>query len=305
MTLSTTTSRMSLGTMISAIACLSLGLSLLLPATGRATERPLPVFVSILPQAGFVAEIGGPLVDVQVLVGPGHSPATYEPTPRQMAALSQARVFFCAGVPFERGLVPKVAGLASAPLIAGRQIKRSAASSSHKHDHGAGLDAHSWLDPIQAMALTDTICLHLSRLMPAEATGFATRRDEIKKRLADLDTDIRETLSPWVGAEFFVFHPAYGHFARRYGLVQIAVEAGGREPSARQLATVIDQAKAAGARVIVVQPQFSRRSAQSVAQAIGAEILVLDPLAGDYEANLRHIAAALASALASAPGFDQ
>ncbi len=282
-------------------ASLVLGLWLSLCSLTAGAESPLPVFVSILPQAGFVAEIGGPQVNVEVLVGPGHSPAIYEPTPRQMAALSTASVFFCAGVPFERGLVPKVAGLPAAPAIAGPRPKTQTATGTtqrpHDHHHADDLDPHSWLDPLQAAAMADTSCARLSQLRPEAAAGFATRRDLLKKRLLELDLEIRQILAPFAGAEFFVFHPAYGHFARRYGLVQVAVEAGGHEPGARQLVAVIDRAKAAGARVIVVQPQFSRRSAQTVAQATGAEILVLDPLAKDYEANLRHIAAALALAL--------
>lgn len=282
---------------------LALGLSLLAciadGAAAGAIEARMPVFVSILPQADFAREIGGDLVDVNVLVGPGHSPAIYEPTPRQMAALATAQVFFCAGVPFERGLVPKIAASPTGPTLAGPRPTTGTAAHGHDHSHVGDLDPHTWLDPIQAMALADTICAHFSLLLPEHAAELATRRDQLKERLKALDADIRQILAPFTGAEFFVFHPAYGHFARRYDLVQVAVESGGGEPGARQLATVIDQAKAAGAQVIVVQPQFSRRSAQTIADAVGAEILVLDPLAKDYEANLRHIAAELASALGS------
>ncbi len=282
-------------------AGLALGLCLIMSAPALAGDAPLPVFVSILPQAGFVAEIGGPQVTVSVLVGPGHSPATYEPTPRQMAALSAARIFFCAGVPFERGLVPKVAGLPTAPMIAGPSTVARTQHHPDDHGHTDGLDPHTWLDPLQAMAMADTICDRLSLLLPGAAAEFTARRDRFKRRLQDLDSEISRILAPYAGDEFFVFHPAYGHFARRYGLVQVAVEAGGHEPGARQLVEIIDRAKAAGARVIVVQPQFSRRSAEAVAKASDAEILVLDPLAQDYEDNLRHIAAALASALGTNP----
>ena len=266
-----------------------------------ADDHPLPVFVSILPQAGIVAEIGGPQVQVSVLVGPGHSPATYEPTPRQMALLARARLLLCAAVPFERGLVPKIAAMPGAPPIAGPRLAAAAGADTHDHHHGADLDPHSWLDPRQTMALADTVYQRLSLLRPESAPEFRARRESLKQRLALLDEEIREILAPHAGRQFFVFHPAYGHFARRYGLVQVPVEAGGHEPGARQLATVIEQARAASARVIVVQPQFSRRSAETVARATGAEILVLDPLARDYEANLRHIATALAAALEPAP----
>lgn len=266
-----------------------------------AVDAPLPVFVSVLPQAEFVREIGGAEVQVSVLVGPGHSPATYEPTPRQMSSLARARLLVCAGVPFERGLLPKIAALPSAPILAGGHLETADRRAPHDHHHADGLDPHAWLDPHRAMALADTICVHLSRLRPDAAPEFLARRDRFKDRLTRLDRDLREILAPYRGAEFFVFHPAFGHFARRYGLVQVAVEADGHEPSARQLAAVISRAKAARARVIVVQPQFSRRSAESVARATGAEILVLDPLAKDYETNLRHIAAALAAALRPTP----
>jgi len=276
-------------------------LFLALAGCAGADDHPLPVFVSILPQAGMMAEIGGPQVQVSVLVGPGHSPATYEPTPRQMALLAQARLLLCAAVPFERGLVPKIVGLPQAPPIAGPRLAAASGTESHDHHHAEDLDPHSWLDPQRAMAMADTICHRLSLLLPASAPDFGARRDRLKERLARLDEEIRQTMAPYAGRRFFVFHPAYGHFARRYGLVQVAVEAGGHEPSARQLATVIDQARAAAARVIVVQPQFSRRSAEAVARATGAEILVLAPLARDYEANLRHIATALATALEPAP----
>ena len=271
-----------------------------LMATASSAE-PVRVTVSILPQVWFVEQIGGPQVEVAVLVGPGHSPATYEPTPRLMAALAGAQVFFCAGVPFERGLVPKIAASPSCPTLAGPRPAAGTTGHGHDHSHADDLDPHTWLDPVQAMALADTICAHFSVLLPAHAADFQARRDVLKSRLVSLDAEIQQTLAPFAGAEFFVFHPAYGHFARRYGLVQVAVEAGGHEPGARQLATVIDQAKAAGAQVIVVQPQFSRRSAQAIAKAVDAEILVLDPLAKDYEANLRHIAASLASVLGNQP----
>lgn len=258
------------------------------------------VFVSIVPQAEFVREVAGDAVTVQVLVGPGHSPATYEPTPRQMAALSGARLFFCAGVPFERALLPKIAGLPVPPLLAG-SCQHTGHSHAAGHHHSDANDPHTWLDPIQAAAQVDTICSRLSELMPDMAATFQARSQIFKQRLHELDQEIANQLAPFAGRRFFVFHPAYGHFAQRYGLVQVPVEAGGHEPGARQLAGVIDEAKGAGARVIVVQPQFSRRSAATVAEATGAEILVLDPLAKDYEANLRHIAAALASALEARP----
>ena len=73
-----------------------------------ATDK-LPVFVSIVPQKYFVQQIGKDLVDIQVMVQPGASPATYEPKPKQMVDLSKAKIYFAIGVPFENVWLEKIA----------------------------------------------------------------------------------------------------------------------------------------------------------------------------------------------------
>jgi zinc transport system substrate-binding protein len=265
---------------------LAAGLVSLSPTTSA--SRPLNVTVSILPQVWFVEEIGGELVEVSVLVGPGHSPATYEPTPKQMAGLEQADLFLAAGVPFEHGLVPRIRALPEAPVVAGPEAEP------HDHGHHHDTDPHTWLDPVQAQAMADTISSRLQDLSPENAAHFEARCQELRQRLAALGAQVREILAPYRGRSFIVFHPAFGHFAAAFDLVQIPVEAGGHEPGPRHLAEVIDRAKASGARSVIVQPQFSRKSAETVADAIGAEIIVLDPLAADYENNLIHLARTLA-----------
>ena len=255
-----------------------------------AAEIPVQVSVSIMPQAWFVEEIGGDLVEVSVLVGPGHSPATYEPTPKQMAILEQANLFLAAGVPFEQGLVPRIRSLPRAPVIAGPEAE------GHGHHHDT--DPHTWLDPIQAIAMADTISRHLQAMIPEQAEAIRKREKILARQLTEIHDEIGRILAPFEGRSFFVFHPAFGHFAKAYGLVQVSVEAGGHEPGPRHLAETIDRARDAGARTVIVQPQFSRKSAETVADAIGARIVVLDPLGADYPANLMKIARALAESSA-------
>lgn len=250
-----------------------------------AVTEPVRITVSILPQVWFAEQIGGPQVEVAVLVGPGHSPATYEPTPKQMATLEQADLFLSAGVPFEQGLVPRIKAIADGPVMAGPEP----AHYGHHHE----IDPHTWLDPVQATTMADTICRHLQALDPAHAEDFSNRFSMLSERLLLLDDQIRMNLAAFNGRSFLVFHPAFGHFAAAYGLVQVPVEAGGHEPGPRHLAEVIDRAKEDGAKSIVVQPQFSRKSAQTVADAIDGEVVVLDPLAPDYPDNLMEIARVL------------
>jgi len=266
------------------VGLLLLGTACLNPTATLAA--PVKVTVSILPQAWFVEQIGGDLVEVSVLVGPGHSPAIYEPTPRQMATLEQANLFLAAGVPFEKGLLPRVQALPSAPVIAGPRPNHYG----HHHD----IDPHTWLDPALAMALADTVSIRLQSIMPSEAGTIEDNCNALKDHLAKIDQQARDILAPFRGRTFFVFHPAFGHFAAAYDLVQVSVETGGHEPGPRHLAEVIERARALGVRSVIVQPQFSRKSAETVATAIEADIVVLDPLAANYEANFLIIAQTLA-----------
>ena len=280
-------------------------------ATDAAAE--IKAFVSILPQKYFVERIGGNLVEVAVLVGPGQSPATYEPTPRQMAELSKAKVLFRIGVPFENSLLPKITSTFKDLVIVdtreGIKLRKMSSDHEHKkdkhrkeeeddHRHGAGtLDPHIWLDPILVKTQAKTICEALSKLDSKNAKVYQQNLKKFLSNLDQVDVKIGRALAPMKGKEILVFHPAYGYFAHRYGLKQVAVETGGKEPSAKQLAALIEKAKAAGVKVIFVQPQFNKNNAETVARAIGGAVVSLNPLAVDYIKNLEEMASKVESAL--------
>ncbi|HPE46646.1 MAG TPA: zinc ABC transporter substrate-binding protein, partial [Deltaproteobacteria bacterium] len=91
-------------------------------------------------------------------------------------------------------------------------------------------------------------------------------------------------------SKIYVFHPAFGYLADAYGFSQVSVEAGGKEPSARQLAHLVSRARAEGVRVVFVQPQFSRKNAQAVARAIRGAVVPIDPLPEDYIGEMKKMA---------------
>lgn len=256
------------------------------------TSAALSVCVSIPPQAFFVERIGGERVSVEVLVGPGQSPATYEPTPAQMAALDSADVFFRIGVPFEDALMDRIS--ASMPQLRVVDLReridlQPIAGHSADHSHGR-MDPHTWLDPKLAEVQAQSIHEELVRLDPDSSAVYDTNLAALRTDLMNLDAQIARTLEPVEGREMFVFHPAYGYFARAYGLEQAPIEIEGREPAPRELQEVIELAREEQFRAIFVQPQFSDASARAIADEVDAEIIRLDPLARDYVANLREIA---------------
>jgi zinc transport system substrate-binding protein len=87
-----------------------------------------------------------------------------------------------------------------------------------------------------------------------------------------------------------VFHPAWGYFARAYGLKQVPIEIEGKEPKPAQLKKLIDHAREHQIKVVFVQPQFSSKSAKQVAKEIGGQVAFVDPLALNWAENLREVA---------------
>jgi zinc transport system substrate-binding protein len=265
------------------------------------TEEKIKVFVSILPQAYFAERVGGERVSVEVLVGPGQSPATYEPTPNQMAALAESGVYFTIGVPFERRLLAKIAGTMTGLNIVdvreGVKLRYMASDDNPEGREAGAADPHVWLDPLRVRIIAKNICRELQRLDPAYSGYFDRQSRAFQADLDKVHNLISETLSALRGKEFLVFHPAYGYFGDRYGLKQVAVEMEGKEPSARQMDLLVEWARKKNVRVIFVQSQFSTKSAEAVADAIGGVVVRINPLARDYLQNMIDMANKLAGGL--------
>ncbi|RJX35393.1 MAG: ABC transporter substrate-binding protein [Desulfarculus sp.] len=283
----------------------ALCLLLALPALASAAS-PLTVAVSIPPQAWLVERLGGPALRVVVMLPPGRSPATYEPTPKQLAALGQARLYLSIGVPFEGVFLPrlraKLPGLKIVSITTGIKLRRL---ESHHHegqaaepDQAPGApDPHVWMSPRRARTLAANAAAALMAADPARAALYRANLARLDAELVALDAELARTLAPLRGRTIFVYHPAYGYLADDYGLKQEAVELEGKEPGPRRLAALVAEAKADGVRVIFVQPQFPRATAAALARAIGGAVVPLDPLAADYLGNLRAMAAKIAQAL--------
>lgn len=250
------------------------------------------VFVSILPQVYFVERIGGEFVDVRVMVGPGQSPATYEPTPRQMTDLSRSRIFFRIGVPFEKTFLPKIREIFTELKIVdvSRGIERLYFRSSGEVGTP---DPHIWLDPKRVMIQARTISEELSWLLPSRKEAFQRNLVALLEDLKRLDIRLDSVLAPLRGRSFYVFHPAFGYFAQSYGLTQVAVEMEGKEPGPRRLTHLIARARDEGVRVIFVQPQYAKRDVEALARAIDGAVVPIDPLPRDYIQSLESTAEAI------------
>ena len=271
----------------------------------------LPVFVSIAPQKYIVDKIGGPLVAVSVMVGPGASPHSYEPRPSQMTALSNARAYFSIGLEFESAWLPKFSnlhrgmvivpmdsGVAKRPIDFFKEKPAKGMDGSWRHAQHSGLDPHIWLSPQLVRKQAKTVCDALCKLDPVHDSAYRANDDAFASEITTVQKSIRAILYSDDPSKkrksFMVFHPSWAYFAGEFGLRQLAIEIEGREPSAKQLQMIIDTARYNGIRTIFVQPQFSQRSAQIIARQLNIRVAIANDLAYDWGDNLIAFAKALA-----------
>jgi zinc transport system substrate-binding protein len=276
----------------------------------------VPIFVSIVPQKYFVEKIGGELIQVSVMVKPGASPATYEPKPNQMVALSKAKIYYAVGVPFEDVWLKKIAaanpqmllvhtekGVEKRPLKAhyhreGNQRTPEKGRQGPGDAHQVIKDPHIWLSPPLVKVQAQNILDALLRVDPGNGAIYTRNFRKFIVELDALDAQIRAIFAgKGKGLAFMVFHPAWGYFARTYGLEQIAVEMEGKEPKPADLRHLISHARERGIKVIFVQPEFSTKSAEAIAKAIGGKVVLANPLALDWANNLKEIASKIKAAL--------
>jgi len=267
------------------------------------------VTVTILPQKYLVERIGGNRVTVEVLVPPGKSHETYEPTPRQVAAMAKGNIYFRIGLPLEESVLPKLQNASRGVTVIDvrqgiklRYLEKENEAFEAAHDRSAGPkagspDPHIWLSPVLAQQQAATVLDALVASDPAGKAYYENRYQSLIHDLKDLHAFLTRVLAPVRGGILFVYHPAYGYFADDYGLHQMAVEIEGKEPEPRQLTRFIKLAKQHRVRVIFVQPQFSQKAARMLAETVGAVVVPMDPVPYDYLQTLRQMGRQIENAL--------
>ena len=290
--------RLWLGVVLVASLCASCGRE---PAQRPQAGGKVKVFVTVLPEAYFVHRIGGEHVEVEALVGPGQNPHTFEVKPKQMATLAECQLYFSIGFPMEDSLLKKLSEInADLKVVDVRKditlLRTEQEGLSEGEPHGGPVhseeefDPHVWMNPRLVKLMASTICDELKAVDPAHADDYTMNLRAFHADLDQTDEEIGRELAPLKGKSFMVFHPAFGYFAQAYGLRQVAIEVEGKEPSARQLAAIIDLAKKNEVRVVFVEPQFSTKSAEAIARQVGAALVPIDPQAYDYLKNLKDTA---------------
>jgi zinc transport system substrate-binding protein len=270
---------------------------------GRKSEKRM-ITVSILPQKYFIEKIAGDKFQVNVMVPPGANHENYDPTPEQVMNLSNTFLYFRIGnIEFENVWIPKFVEnypeLKIVNLSRGLNLISNTEDNEHDHQnhHHGQSDPHTWMSPVNVKGIAKNIYEALVE-QDMENEGFYTTN--YKLFIAELDSlndRIAELLQHKKSDGFIIYHPALTYFARDFGLKQYALEVDGKSPSAFHIRAIIDIAKKENIRVILVQKQFDKTKAETIATETGAAVTEIDPLNENWAQEIMDITNKLAESL--------
>lgn len=264
--------------------------------TGAGDGRPL-ITVTIEPLRYFTEALAGDRFHVVSMVPKGASPETYDPTPNQLVNLSESKAYFCIGyIGFEQARLDRLGQ--NAPHLRFFDLSEGIDlihEGPHAHQ-GEGVEPHIWNSARNALRIAGNLTNALIAIDPTNDSLYRHRCDSLSHIILHTDSLCRAMLSrPGADRTFLIYHPALSYFARDYGLQQIPIEAGGKEPSPAYLKELMDVCREAKVHVIFVQPEFDRRNAELIAGQTGARVEPIHPLSYDWQAEMLHVARVLSA----------
>ena len=264
--------------------------------TTQKSEKPI-LTVTLEPLRYFTEAIAGDNYEVVSMVPKGSSPESYDPTPQQLVNLSKSQAYFRIGyIGFEQAWMKKLE--ANCPNMKvydtskGIDLIRDKGHWHGDHFHEGGVEPHVWNSTQNALIIADNIYQALCELDSTHQEDYQKRLDVLKQTIQQTDANVR-TLLENADSTFLIYHPALSYFARDYGLKQVSIEEGGKEPSPAQLKALIETCRNENVHTIFVQQEFDQRNAQLIAHELGVNIVSINPLSYDWVKEMIRIAEAL------------
>ena len=240
------------------------------------------IVVTILPLKYIAEQIVGDDYHIDILVPPGSSPETYEPTPQQLVAVENSILILSTGlIDFEHELTLKATQSSGNKIINLSEgidlLSGCCGGAAHSH-HNHGVDPHIWTSPKQLRIMAANAYRAIALLSPDE-NKYAANFEKLMHTLDELDTIVGRLITDSGIKHFFIYHPALTYYANDYMIEQVSIEHEGKEPSADQLRGLIDLARSEKIDKILYQREFSRSVVETVVKDIGATPVEIDPLA--------------------------
>jgi ABC-type Zn uptake system ZnuABC Zn-binding protein ZnuA len=262
-------------TAVTATACSSDG-------SGEADGGRLQVVTTVSPITNIVQNVAGPLVDVTGVVPEGTNSHTFEPAPSDAAAMADADVVFMNGLHLEEPTLE----LAQANVADGVEIvqlgDRTITPEEYVFDfsfpeEGGDPNPHLWTNPPYAERYAEIVMQTLSELDPDDADAYRANYEAFAAVLDDLDAAVREVTEtvPPANRKLLTYHDSFPYFAREYGWTVIgAIQPSDfAEPTAQDVAALIDQVRAAQVPAIFGSEVFPSPVLEQIAAETGAEYI--------------------------------
>ncbi len=291
--------------------------------SGRASAQTLNVVTTTEDLAAIAREIGGDKVTATALAKGYQDPHFVDPKPSFILAVSRADLLIVVGRELEIGWLPPL-------LTSGRNNKVQQGSRGYLDasltvrilDVPAGQitramgdvhplgNPHYWLEPGNGRKIALAVRDKLTELSPANAALFAQRYTDFDTRLAAAEKRWDAAMAPYRGTKIVTYHRSWPNFMERFGLnvIDYVEPKPGIPPSPSHTLELIQEMKAQGVKVVVVEPYFDLKTPQSIATQVSGRVVVLAPSVGgakeagdylklfDYDVNL------LVAALKTATG---
>jgi zinc transport system substrate-binding protein len=286
------------------VAAVSTMMSLMI----KPEHSKMKVVASIYPFAEIARQVGKDKIELSTLTPPGVESHDFEPSPKDLVKIQEAKIFVYSGAGFEPWADKAIVDLKEVTVVnAGKGIKLlptagfgdshnvgkyngnshntdnhdASDSQAQKQARSAKTDPHFYLDPICLQHSVDNVTRALCKVDARNASYYRNNASEYKKELLALDSEYRKTLFACKSKDIVTSHAAFAYLAKRYGLRQVPLAGmSEEEPSPARIAGVVEYVKQHKIKYIFVEKLVSPRLSETVAGETGAKILVLNPLEG-------------------------
>lgn len=292
---------------MSVLLAVLLALAACTPSADPTAGAAVQVVATTTVLADLVSEVGGDRVSVRSLVPPGGEPHTFDPRPSDVTAFVDADLVVMNGLGLDDWVVELVGEAGSdAPVVRlGEDLPGAEYLADEEED---GVNPHLWLNVAYAMGYVDRIAEALAEVDPEGVEGYERGASEYRAELEELDAFARDQLAtiPEERRRVVAFHEAFPYFAAAYGLevVGVVVDAPGQDPSAGEVAALIDAIRESDVAAILSEDQFPTDLVDQIAAETGVTVVadlysdsLGDPPGDTYVGMIRYDVERLVEAL--------
>ena len=258
------------------------------PTSKLSGDKKLQVIASFFPLYEFARNVGGNKVEVYSFLPIGEEPHSWEPSIQQIEKIKEAKIFIYNGAGMESyvsnfissGEFPNVTFVKATEDIP--LIKADSAENDKEILTQGGMDPHVWNDPIYAEQEVINIKNAIKKEDPTNSQYYEDNANAYLKKLVTLDNSIKSGLSNCKKNSFISFHNAFNYFSNRYGIHDIWISGMAPESDVppQDIKRVIQIAKDTNTKVIFSEDLVDPRLANTLANEVGAQVLILSPLEG-------------------------